>query len=185
MTTNRRRREQRTDYKQRLALLRSRKPRMVVRKTARAVHVQFVDYQEQGDHTVVEISSRHLRVLGWHGHLANLPAAYLTGFLAGMRAKAKGVRHAVLDLGLQTSVKGSAIYACALGARDAGIAIPIGADVVPSPERITGAHIAAYAQAGEGKSAHQFKAYIKEGFRTDTMVAHFDEIKERIARERA
>ena len=45
----RRRREGKTDYRRRLALLKSRETRVVVRSTNSNIIVQFVDYTEQGD----------------------------------------------------------------------------------------------------------------------------------------
>lgn len=135
-----------TDYRARLALLKSGKPRLVVRRTLNNIHVAFVVYDpasSSSDQTVVGISSKTLRKFGWTGHCGNLPAAYLTGLLAGLKALQAGITTAVLDIGLQTSTKGNALYAAAKGAIDAGIEIPVGNDVLPAEERITGQHISA------------------------------------------
>jgi large subunit ribosomal protein L18 len=82
-----------------------------------------------------------LRKFGWTGHCGNVPAAYLTGFLAGLKALKLGIKSAVLDIGLQTSTKGNALYAAAKGGIDAGLEIPVGSEVMPSENRIMGEHI--------------------------------------------
>ena len=46
---------------------------------------------------------------------SNIPAAYLTGYLCGLRARKKGIKKAVLDLGLERVVKGSRIFAALAG----------------------------------------------------------------------
>jgi large subunit ribosomal protein L18 len=81
-----------------------------------------------------------LKKIGWT-KTGNVPAAYLTGLLAGKKAKEKNVTEAVLDLGLQTSTKGSRIYAALKGVLDAGINVPHSKDILPSEDRIIGKHI--------------------------------------------
>ena len=138
-----RRRTGKTDYRQRLALLKSRKPRLVVRVGIKNVNCQIVNY-DGGDKTIIEISSLHLEKYGWLGHGGNMPACYLTGLLVGFNARKREINEAVLDIGLKTSVKSSNIYAAVAGANDAGLKIPVG-DVLPPKERMEGKHIAAYA----------------------------------------
>jgi large subunit ribosomal protein L18 len=70
----------------------------------------------------------------------------LTGLLVGKRALEKGVKEAVLDLGLNPSTKGSRIYACVKGALDAGLKVNVSEEVLPSEERIKGMHISTYIQ---------------------------------------
>ncbi|UCE75163.1 MAG: 50S ribosomal protein L18, partial [Methanomassiliicoccales archaeon] len=82
-----------------------------------------------------------LEKFGWKGSTSNLPAAYLTGYLAGKRAKSAGVEKAVLDIGLNTPTRGSRIFASLKGLLDAGIDIPHNEEIIPSEERIYGAHI--------------------------------------------
>ncbi len=137
----RRRREGKTDYRKRLALLKSGKPRAVVRKTLRYIIVQIVEYNEDGDRILVGVNSSHLKKYGWKGSFKNTPAAYLTGFLAGKLALSKGIEEAVLDIGLQSSVKGSRVYAALKGMVDAGLDVPHSEEVYPSEDRIRGEHI--------------------------------------------
>lgn len=140
LTQFKRRRENKTNYKKRLGLLKSGKTRLVIRKSLCNISVQFINYKPEGDQTVVSTVSTELKKLGWN-KTGNVPAAYLTGFLAGKKAKEKKVGEAILDLGLQTSTKGSRIYAALKGVLDSGINIPHSKDILPSEDRIKGKHI--------------------------------------------
>jgi large subunit ribosomal protein L18 len=113
----------------------------VVRVTLRNVSVQLIDYDPKGDRVVVVAHSRELAEMGWDQATGNIPAAYLTGFLAGRRAKQKGLSNAVLDIGLKEPTKGSGVFAALKGMVDAGLEIPHGKDVLPSKERLMGKHI--------------------------------------------
>ena len=66
----------------------------------------------------------------------NLPAAYLTGYLAGKRASEKGMNDAVLDIGLKEPAKGAAVFAALKGMLDAGLEIPHGKEVLPPKDRL-------------------------------------------------
>jgi len=79
--------------------------------------------------------------MGWEGSTSNVPAAYLTGYLAGKRAVQKGIEEAVLDIGLHVPTKGSRVFATLKGLIDAGLRIPSDKDILPSDERIRGEHI--------------------------------------------
>ena len=140
---HRRRREQRTDYGLRLSLLRSGKPRLVVRKSNAYVYGQIVSYDPSGDKTLVQSSSSELREMGWKHNCGNVTAAYLAGILLGTRAKKAGVKEAILDIGLNRSTKGNVLYGYLKGVVDAGISVPHSADALPQDERLTGKHIKA------------------------------------------
>jgi len=133
----RRRREGRTDFRTRLALLKGRTPRAVVRKTNNNLIVQFVEYDETGDRIIAAATAVELRKLGWKGHTGNSGAAYLAGLLAGVRAKKAGLASAILDLGRQAPVKGGRLYAGLAGAIEAGIEIPHGEEILPDEDRVT------------------------------------------------
>lgn len=137
----RRRREGKTDYRLRLGLLRSGKPRLVVRFSIRRALVQFVDYQPAGDRIIASASSPQLTAYGWSGSGSNTPAAYFTGLLAGRRAYQAGLREANLDISRATPSKGSKVFAVVRGVLDAGIQVPCKEDMLPSPERIRGEHL--------------------------------------------
>lgn len=137
----RRRREGKTDYRQRQRLLRSRMPRAVVRMSSKNTYIQFIAYDETGDKILASASSKELAKLGWTAATGNLPAAYLTGYLAGLRAVKSEADEAVLDIGLRTPVKGGNIFAALKGMLDAGVDIPHGEEVIPSEDRLAGKHI--------------------------------------------
>jgi large subunit ribosomal protein L18 len=137
----RRRREGQTDYRVRSRLLRSGKTRVVVRKTLNQTIVQFISVDPGGDKVLAAAQSLELKEHGWSAGTGNLPAAYLTGFLAGRRASAKGLKEAVLDIGVQRPSKGGRLFAALQGLLDAGVAVPHSPDVLPTKERVRGAHI--------------------------------------------
>ena len=138
---HRRRAEKKTDYRRRLALVKSGKTRLVIRRTSSHIRVQFVSYIPEGDKTLVTATSQELAKYGWKSGTGNLPAAYLTGLLAGTKAKGK-VSEAVLDIGVQVSTKGSRIYAALKGVMDAGVSVPHDPEIIPKDDRIKGGHIA-------------------------------------------
>ena len=135
-----RRMERRTNYRKRLALIKSGKVRLVIRKSLSNISVQLINFNPNGDQTVASAVSTELKKFGWT-KTGNVPAAYLTGLLAGKKAKEKNVKEAVLDLGIQTSTKGSRIYAALKGVLDAGVNVPHSKDILPSEDRINGKHI--------------------------------------------
>ena len=157
----RRRREGRTNYRTRLALLKSQETRLVVRRTNGNVIVQFVDWTQTGDAVKATAVAQELKKMGWEGSAKNTPAAYLTGLLAGKRAAEAGVESAVLDIGRHTPTQGSRVFAALTGVLDAGIEVPHGGeDIYPSEERLNGAYLelesnfnAVKAKISDGKSA--------------------------------
>ncbi|MFW9908296.1 MAG: 50S ribosomal protein L18 [Candidatus Thorarchaeota archaeon] len=137
----RRRREGKTNYYKRRRLLLSRRPRLVIRKTNSKIIVQIISAKVQGDVTDASAISSELATYGWVVGTNNLPSAYLTGLLAGLRARSRGVDSAIVDIGLNPPVKGSKIYAALKGVIDAGMDVPYDAEVLPDDERMTGKHI--------------------------------------------
>src|SRR3989449_9105853 len=97
----RRRREGKTDYKLPRGLVKTGKPRAVVRLTNKYITVQITDATINGAMVRASASSKELPKLGWKGALGNLPSAYLTGARAAPRAMARGIKEAILDLGLR------------------------------------------------------------------------------------
>ncbi|KUG20401.1 MAG: 50S ribosomal protein L18 [Methanomicrobiaceae archaeon] len=141
----RRRKEGKTDYYRRMALLLSSKPRMVVRKTNRQIIVQMVVPEQDGDRTLVAAYSSELKKYGYTGSTASTPAAYLTGMLFAVRAQREGYTEAVLDIGLNRAKPGARVFAALKGAVLAGLDVPHGEAVLPDDDRVRGAHIAEYA----------------------------------------
>jgi large subunit ribosomal protein L18 len=139
----RRRREGKTDYRVRLRLLKSGSPRAVVRLSDRRVRVAIVTFDPVGDRVVAAADSRELGGIAFPStSLASTPAAYLTAYLAGLRAKSSGAEAAVLDAGLRRPTVGGRLAAALKGLLDAGIEIPHGEKGFPAADRLNGTHLA-------------------------------------------
>jgi large subunit ribosomal protein L18 len=169
----RRRREARTDYHQRLRLLKSGKPRLVARTSNKHVRAQLIITGPQGDRTLAAARSDDLADYGWEAPTGNLPAAYLTGALAGRRAIDADVETAVLDIGLHSPTPGGKVFAVQEGAIDAGIDIPHNDDVLANWSRTRGEHIADYA-------AQREEPLYSGEFDATTVPEHFDSVREAI-----
>ncbi|MFH8080654.1 MAG: 50S ribosomal protein L18 [Candidatus Aenigmatarchaeota archaeon] len=128
-----------TNYRKRLKLLKSRKHRLVVRKTNTRIIAEVMEYVPSGDRVIAYASSTELEKFGWKYSKKNTPAAYLLGYLIAKKSLKKGVKDVVLDIGLHTP--SSKIFAFLKGAVDGGLSIPHSPDVYPSEERIKGKHI--------------------------------------------
>jgi len=126
-----RKRQGKTDYKKRLALLKSNKLRFVVRKSLKNILIQIVKYEPNGDKILISAHSNQLKKFGWKSHTGNKQSAYLTGLLAGVKAKKQNISEAILDLGLAPSIKNSVCYAAVKGAIDAGLNIPASKEILP------------------------------------------------------
>ncbi|MFP4118849.1 MAG: 50S ribosomal protein L18 [Candidatus Woesearchaeota archaeon] len=171
----RRKREGRTYYKKRLELLKSGKPRLVVRKTNAGMVLQVVDYHPDGDKVLSTFHSKNLDKYGWNFSKKSIPASYLAGLAMGVKAKEK-VSEAILDLGLQSPAAGTRLYAALKGVIDAGLEVPCSDSVFPSDDRIRGEHIAQGAKVLESKAT----AYKKDGLKMEDLPATFDKVKEKI-----
>ncbi len=178
----RRRKEKSTDYKKRLGLVKSGKPRMVVRRSNRHVIVQLVEFRPKGDRILVSVNSKNLKKFKWASR-RNLPTAYLAGFYAGMLGKKTGVNEFVLDLGLISPIVGGLPFAAQKGALDAGLKSPHGEGIV-NEERVKGAHIEALANSlSDADYKKRFSSYLKEGFDPKNFIRLFESAKEAISRE--
>jgi len=139
-TLKRRRLEAKTDYRARLVLLKSDKPRLVIRKTNRYIIAQIVESSEAQDKVIVGTSSKDLLAKGWpkdlSGSLKSRPAAYLTGLMLAKMAKGK-VKEAVLDLGMQRNIGKSRLYSALNGFIDGGITVPHSQDILPGYAEIS------------------------------------------------
>lgn len=127
----RRRRDGKTNFAKRLALIRGGKTRMVVRRSNTNIVVQFVDFDPKGDKTLLTLSGTHLAKTYQWPSKRNVWTAYLVGLMAGKIAQKKGVKEAILDMGMYTASKGSVIFAAQKGAADAGMATLCDKEKVP------------------------------------------------------
>jgi large subunit ribosomal protein L18 len=176
----RRRREGKTDYQARKALVTSRKPRLVTRASNKNVEVQIIIAKPHGDEVLVSANSRELiKSYGWRAPTGNIPAAYLTGLLTGVKAKAAGIKEAVLDLGLVSPTKGSRSFAVLSGLVDAGVAVPHSEEKIVK-ERLKGDHIAKYAKSlgvGSEEYTAKFSQYNAQGVAPEKIGEHFTKVK--------
>ena len=130
-----------TNYRKRLALLKSGVPRAVVRFSNAKVTVQIIDFSIKGDNVLVSANSTDVAGMGWKGSKTNIPASYLSGMLAAKRALKAGIDSVVLDIGRITPTSGGRAFATLKGLVDGGLNIPHSDNLFPSDERINGSHI--------------------------------------------
>jgi len=101
--------------------------------------VQIHKPEMAGDKVIASAHSRYLLSKGWKGSRKNIPAAYLTGYLAGKKAIGKGAKNAILYSGTR---KYTPRMAAALkGVMDAGFQVPADKEAFPPDDRIKGEHL--------------------------------------------
>lgn len=148
-TKFKRRKEGKTNYSKRLALIKSRKIRIVIRKTNKRIIAQAIKFNPKGDETLAQANSKELDGFGFYG-TNNTPSAYLTGLLLGKRMKDK---EAIIDIGRRKPSHGGTLFACLKGLLDAGIIIPHSKEALPKEERINGKLIEEYSKENKEKFA--------------------------------
>ncbi|MCW1293796.1 MAG: 50S ribosomal protein L18 [Candidatus Parvarchaeota archaeon] len=165
------RRNNPTNYRARLRLLKSRLPRLVVRKTNSMIIGQIIYYAKEGDKTAASVYSSELKSYGWNFSLKNTPASYLSGFLLG---KKSSIREAILDKGSRTLKKDSFIYYFMKGASDAGMNVHT-KEFDVSEGRLYGQHIMDH--FNKGVSGNQFSSV---GKTINNMKDEFDSVLKKL-----
>jgi len=177
----RRRRQKRTDYKTRKAMIISKIPRLVVRGSLAHMNIQIAEALLKGDRMLVSANSKSLVSFGWNAPSGNIPAAYLTGYLLGKKALAAGLEKAILDVGLISTTTGARLFAALKGAVDAGLEVPHDEDIVPSGQRIKGEHIAEYAakirESDMAMYDRTYSKYFSKGLKPEELPEHFAGVK--------
>lgn len=143
----RRRFQGKTNYHKRLKLLKSRKLRVVIRASNNHIRVQIIQSKLGGDKVLISAFSQELSSkYGWIANTGNLPAAYLTGYLAGIKAKKNKIQEAIFDLGI--FYHRNRVLAACKGIIDTAIIIPYREEFFPAnfEDRINGGHIENYAK---------------------------------------
>jgi large subunit ribosomal protein L18 len=180
----RRRKEGKTDYDARRALILSGRPRVVVRSSLKNVIVQMVTARPEGDRLVISAHSRELATkYGWKASRGNLPTAYLTGLLCGLKAKSHGLREAIPDIGLHSPSKGARAFAVLKGLLDAGIHVPCSEEKLPDEKRLKGEHIAEYAKSLSSNAEEyqaRFSKYIEQKLAPEDVTENLAEVKKEI-----
>ena len=125
-TVKKRRKQNRTDYLNRLKLLKSGKPRVIFRKTNNYIITQYVTSKQAQDKIEFGVNSKDLMKHGWakeSGSLKSIPASYLTGYLIGKQIIKKGVETPIVDFGMIRVLQKSKTYAFLKGLIDSGVKI--------------------------------------------------------------
>ena len=173
-----------TDYKKRIRLLSSKKLRFVVRITLNSINTQIIEFNTKGDKVIVSANSNQLKKFGYNLHTGNIPAAYLTGVLLGLKSKHKGIKEAILDTGLKNPTPQSTLYSAMKGAIDAGIKIPHNEETLKETSRFKGKHIEEYAKHlnknDPEKYKKQFSKYLKNNINPEHVTKLVEEIKNKI-----
>lgn len=142
-TLKRRRRECKTDYKNRLNLLKSGIPRIVIRLSNKYFIVQAVESHESQDKVLLTVNSRDLLKEGWDkkfgGSLKSIPAGYLTGIL--FANKVDKSKKYIADLGLAKTIYGNRLFSVLAGIVQGGVDINVNEEVFPPQERLNGEHL--------------------------------------------
>jgi len=183
----RRRRSGKTNFYYRKKLIFSNQLRVIVRSSLKNMTIQVAEAQIIGDKILSATRTSELvKDFNWQGNTGNIPASYLTGYLAGKKALKAEVEGGVLDLGIAKASYGNRLFAALKGLVDAGMDIPHNEKIYPTEERIRGEHIAKYADVlseGVTHSQFQFSLYKKKGFKPQDLPTHFDAVKNAITKK--
>ena len=128
----RRRREGKTNFQKRLGMVKSGKTRLVVRRSNRYVDVYFVNFELNGDKTLLSVTGKKLSKEFQYPAKRNTWSAYLAGLYAGRLAQSAGVKEFILDTGMYTVSKGSILFAALKGAVDSGMNTNYKEEMVPN-----------------------------------------------------
>jgi len=178
----RRRREKKTDYQARKGFVVSGRPRLVARSSLKNTIAQIIIAKPQGDQVLAAAHSHELvKKYGWKAATGNIPTAYLTGLLCGLKAKKNGVSEAILDLGLVSPTKSSKVFATMSGVVDAGVAIPHSEEKIVK-DRNRGYHIQDYAETlgAPEEYAPKFSNLKAKGLAPEKFTDHFFEVRNAI-----
>ncbi len=135
----RRLREEKTNYKKRGTMLMGKRDFITVTISNENTQVQILKPEMTGDKVIASAHSRYLLEKGWKGSRKSVPAAYLTGYLAGKKALGQGANNAILYAGTRKYTQRMA--AALKGIIDAGVQVPANEETFPAEERINGEHL--------------------------------------------
>ena len=147
----RRLREEKTNYRKRGTMLMGKRDFITVNITNENTQVQILTPGMTGDKVVASAHSRYLIEKGWKGSRKSVPAAYLTGYLAGKKALGKGAKDAILYTGTRRYTQRMA--AALKGVIDAGVEVPADSETFPADERINGEHLKVKNEVSKIKSS--------------------------------
>ena len=175
-------RQHKTNYRKRSGILIGRRPFIITKISGQNISAQALKPTLTGDIVIASAHSRELIRHGWKGSMNSMPACYLTGLLLGKKSIQKGATNAVLYTGNNTFT--TKVAACLKGIVDSGINIPVSKESLPGDDRVSGEHIANYANLlkdSEEKYNSRFSALLKQGLRPEDYPVHFEEIRMKIS----
>lgn len=144
-TLRRRRRENKTNYSKRLKLLKSDRPRLVMRKSNAYVSVQYTLSNDAQDAIKFGLTSKALLKYGWpenfKGSLKSVSAAYLTGYLTAKKILKEKLETPIVDFGMQRVLYKTKIFGFLKGLIDAGLDVSCPEEAFPEEERIEGKNL--------------------------------------------
>ena len=146
----RRIREEKTNYKKRKIMLMGKRDFVTVQISNENTQVQIHKPEMAGDKIIASAHSRYLISKGWKGSRKNIPAAYLTGYLAGKKAMGKGAKNALLYSGTRKYTQRMA--AALKGVIDAGLEVAADSETFPPEKRIKGEHLSVKNDVNQFKS---------------------------------
>ncbi len=124
---------------------------ITVNITNQNTQVQILTPGMTGDKVVASAHSRYLLAKGWKGSRKSVPAAYLTGYLAGKKALGQGAKDAIMYTGTRRYTQRMA--AALKGIVDAGVKVPADEKTFPPNERINGEHLTVKNEISKIKSS--------------------------------
>ena len=170
-----RKRTGKTDYKKRIILIKSGLPRLVVRTSNNNISVQVIEYAPEGDKVLLTSNSNNLKT--YKLHKGNMPVAYLTGLMAGVKAKKLKIKKCILDTGLHKPRAKSKVYAALKGFSEM-VEIPHAESVLPEEKRINGEDIQTYTLSLSGEDYNKkFSTYARAGINADKIIDHIKKVK--------
>jgi large subunit ribosomal protein L18 len=175
-------RQRKTNYRKRSGILIGRRPFIITKISGQNISAQALKPTLTGDIVIASAHSRELIRHGWKGSMNSMPACYLTGLLLGKKSIQKGATNAVLYTGNNPFT--TKVAACLKGIVDSGINIPVSKESLPGDDRVSGKHIANYANLlkdSEEKYNSRFSALLKQGLRPEDYPVHFEEIRMKIS----
>ncbi|MBC8502573.1 MAG: 50S ribosomal protein L18 [Nitrosopumilus sp.] len=146
----RRLREEKTNYKKRGTMLMGKRDFITVNITNENTQVQILKPGMTGDKVIASAHSRYLLEKGWKGSRKSIPAAYLTGYLAGKKALSQGAKDAILYTGTRRYTQ--RVAAALKGLVDSGLQVPADSETFPPNERINGEHLTVKNEVSKMKS---------------------------------
>jgi large subunit ribosomal protein L18 len=141
----RRRIEGKTNYANRIRMLKGETPRIVFRRTNKYIVAEYVTSNEAQDKVEIGLTSKNLKKFGWpeefSGSLKSITASYLTGYLMGKEIVKKKLATPIVDVGMIRTLSKNKDFAFINGLVDSGLKIKCSKEKFPEKERVEGKNL--------------------------------------------